>query len=334
VRALADALVVALDMHGKSKSDLASSLALFPNVQRLEADCHWHSADVISAAPLAKLRALVLSHSVSHARMGRSAPCGGGQSCHACAAHGWQLLARVPCSTPRTPSQTMQRDDSPCLFAPCDQGWEAGSVPALSPTAAAGIQELHLYSHYPYPILSIEALRGCAQLRMLSLERCKVSDLGPLAGCVHLEELSTSVEVGSDFSDLAPLGGCVKLKKLWIAHSQMSDLAPLRGCVELKDISISNCYRLSSLEGLQACRQLERLNMPYCQLVTSLAPLSACAHLKMVNMRGTSVTSVEPLMACTQLEELRIAGLTRLPSGMASLKATLPQLLVIELVGM
>jgi hypothetical protein len=67
VRALADALVVALDMHGKSKSDLASALALFPNVQRLAADCDAASAAVISAAPLAKLKALVLSQTVSHA---------------------------------------------------------------------------------------------------------------------------------------------------------------------------------------------------------------------------------------------------------------------------
>jgi hypothetical protein len=109
VRALADALVETLDMHGKSAS-LASALALFPSVQRLEAESDEFSAAVISAAPLAKLKALVLSHlchAVSHARMGRSAPCGGGGN-RAMHAHGWQLLARVPCSALRAPSQSMQ----------------------------------------------------------------------------------------------------------------------------------------------------------------------------------------------------------------------------------
>jgi internalin A len=204
-------------------------------------------------------------------------------------------------------------------------------MPALSPTAAAGLQELHLSTRNYYPIVSIEAVRGYTQLRKLSLEHCKLSDLGPLAGCVHLEELSTSGydEVGN-ISDLTPLGGCAKLKKLWIAGSRVSDLAPLRGCVELQDLTIRSCSRLSSLEGLEACRQLERLDMFYCRSVSSLAPLSACAHLKMVNMSlCSSVTSVEPLMACTQLEELVILRLAADPPGLAALKAALPQLRII-----
>jgi Leucine-rich repeat (LRR) protein len=177
------------------------------------------------------------------------------------------------------------------------------SVPALSPTAAARLQELHLSgTQFQHPIVNIEALRGCTQLRKLSLQGgCRVSDLGPLAGCVHLEELSAG-SYGSYISDLAPLVGCAKLKKLWIVGSQVLDLGPLRGCVDLQDLNISDTH------------------------VSSLAPLSACAHLKMVYMSGTSVTSVEPLMACSKLEELYIDGLAENPLGLAALVVALPQL--------
>jgi hypothetical protein len=76
VRALADGLVVSLKMLGKSaSSDLASALARWPNVERLEADCDDNSAAVISAAPLTKLKALVLERWVSAWGVHGAAPC-------------------------------------------------------------------------------------------------------------------------------------------------------------------------------------------------------------------------------------------------------------------
>ncbi|KAG1663133.1 hypothetical protein FOA52_000655 [Chlamydomonas sp. UWO 241] len=48
-------------MHGEPASDLASALALWPHLERLAADCGDDSVAVISAAPLSKLRALVLA---------------------------------------------------------------------------------------------------------------------------------------------------------------------------------------------------------------------------------------------------------------------------------
>ncbi|KAG1680820.1 hypothetical protein FOA52_008153 [Chlamydomonas sp. UWO 241] len=94
---------------------------------------------------------------------------------------------------------------------------EEWSILALSRTAAAGLQELHLSNIIGCPVLDIEAIRGYAQLRTLSIEGCNISDLGPLAGCVHLEVLETCASYGStDVSDIAPLGSCAKLKKLSI----------------------------------------------------------------------------------------------------------------------
>ncbi|KAG1670179.1 hypothetical protein FOA52_000891 [Chlamydomonas sp. UWO 241] len=60
VRALADDLVVTVSMHGKPANELGSALALWPDVERLEADCDDVSATMISAAPLSKLMTLVL----------------------------------------------------------------------------------------------------------------------------------------------------------------------------------------------------------------------------------------------------------------------------------
>ncbi|KAG1667526.1 hypothetical protein FOA52_013716 [Chlamydomonas sp. UWO 241] len=62
VRALTDGLVVTLSMHGKSASELGSALVLWPHVQRLDADCDVDSAAVIRAAPLSKLKTLVVAH--------------------------------------------------------------------------------------------------------------------------------------------------------------------------------------------------------------------------------------------------------------------------------
>ncbi|KAG1678365.1 hypothetical protein FOA52_015131 [Chlamydomonas sp. UWO 241] len=299
VRALTDGLIVSLSMHGNSAADLASALARWPHVQRLEADCDAHGAVVISAAPLAKLRVLVL------------------YKCTVAKSEEWSMLA-------------------------------------LSRTAAAGLQELHVStsSHFQYSTLSIEAVRGCAELRKLSVKGCYVSDLGPLADCDHLEDLSTCEHMGSNVSDLAPLGGCAKLKKLSIAGSEFSDLAPLRGCVELLYLNVGACGRLVSLKGLQGCSKLEcldmacltvssleplsgcgqlkRLDMGYCSSVASLAPLSACTNLTMLNMRAcTSVASVEPLTACVQLEELSTVGLAEHLRGLAALKAAMPRLRVV-----
>jgi hypothetical protein len=91
VRALADSHVVALRMHEKSPTDLAVALALFPRVQRLEADCDVHSAGVISAAPLSRLQALTLRNLVRHTDW-RDAR-------HACVAHGSGRQTSAPCRT-------------------------------------------------------------------------------------------------------------------------------------------------------------------------------------------------------------------------------------------
>ncbi|KAG1662913.1 hypothetical protein FOA52_009696 [Chlamydomonas sp. UWO 241] len=164
------------------------------------------------------------------------------------------------------------------------------SVPALSLTASAGLEELCFNAHiFPRSstLLSLkEAVRGCSQLCTLSLKGCRVLDLSALADCVHLEKLSAFGFIGcfsSFISDLAPLGGCAKLKDLSVVYSLVSDLAPLGSCVELQDLSIGGCPRLESLEGLQACRELERLGMNSLP-VSSLEPLSACAQLKDLNI--------------------------------------------------
>ncbi|KAG1670182.1 hypothetical protein FOA52_000894 [Chlamydomonas sp. UWO 241] len=92
VRALADGLVVSVAMHGRPANELGSALARWPNVQRLLADCDDDCAAVISAAPLPKLKELVLEYT------------GGGEEC---------------------------------------------SVLALSCTAAAGLEEMHLIDQEP-----------------------------------------------------------------------------------------------------------------------------------------------------------------------------------------
>ncbi|KAG1667514.1 hypothetical protein FOA52_013704 [Chlamydomonas sp. UWO 241] len=85
VRALADGLVVSVTMNGKPATELGSALAQWPDLQRLTADGDVHSAAVISAAPLSKLRALVLEY-----KAGEIAACMGGSARHA-----WVLPA--PC---------------------------------------------------------------------------------------------------------------------------------------------------------------------------------------------------------------------------------------------
>ncbi|KAG1673947.1 hypothetical protein FOA52_015702 [Chlamydomonas sp. UWO 241] len=327
VRALADGLVTSLSMLGKSAADLASALAVWPNVRTLETyyDDDERSA-VISAAPLSKLLVLVLEYQYP-----QGGPCGGAR-----------------------------------------REWSA--APALSRTAAAGLQELHLADPYCHdrPVSGIKTLRDCSQLRKLSLHGCNISSLGPLAGCVHLE-LSTWGD--GVFSDLAPLRGCSQQKKLWIPGSQVSDLAPLRGCVKLQDLKIRMCG-VSSLEGLQACSQLKHVYMFSCDRVISLAPLSACVQLESLTMvlcssvtslsqlstccqlefllmqlcpsvtslaplsactllntlridSCTSVFSVEPLIACTQLKELAIGRLAGQLHGLLELKAAMPRLRVL-----
>ncbi|KAG1679842.1 hypothetical protein FOA52_012755 [Chlamydomonas sp. UWO 241] len=319
VRALVDDLVVTVTMQAKSlaAADLGAALARWPNVQTLSADCDVHSAAVISAAPLSKLKALLLEHT-------------GG-----------------------------------------DAEW---IVSALSHTAAAGLERLHLVGQYPHPIVSIESVRDCTQLRKLSLKACKARTLGPLAGCVHLEELAASEVMGRD---ITPVGSCAKLKKLALWGDEVSDLTPLQGCVELQDLNISRCTQLVSLQGLEAlsklqclymygcervsslevlpacselkhlniglcvsvanlsplsaCRQLEHLDIALCMGLTSLAPLSACANLKKLNMGYcTGVASVEPLAACARLEQLRIGGLTEPLPGMDALVTALPQLRIVR----
>ncbi|KAG1671679.1 hypothetical protein FOA52_007470 [Chlamydomonas sp. UWO 241] len=111
-------------MENKPASALGYALGLWPDIERLEADCDVDSVSVISGAPLCKLKALSLVNRV------------GGQE------------------------------------------W---SVPALSQTAAAGLQELHFSNSYnPIPNLSIETVRGYSQLRKLSLFGCNISDLEDL----------------------------------------------------------------------------------------------------------------------------------------------------------
>jgi hypothetical protein len=92
VMALADGLVVSVTMHGKS-ADLASALDLWPDVERLAADCDDDSAAVISAAPLPKLRELVLKHAVRFVPCGRHAHA----RCKEGAASRLSSLARVTC---------------------------------------------------------------------------------------------------------------------------------------------------------------------------------------------------------------------------------------------
>ena len=71
VRALADGSVVTLTMRGEPAIDLASALARWPNVTHLSVDCDVHSVAVLRAAPLPKLKALVLEHrGVSQALQG------------------------------------------------------------------------------------------------------------------------------------------------------------------------------------------------------------------------------------------------------------------------
>ncbi|KAG1667520.1 hypothetical protein FOA52_013710 [Chlamydomonas sp. UWO 241] len=199
-------------------------------------------------------------------------------------------------------------------------GGEECSVPALSHTAAAGLQELQVTSsHYQNLILSIEAVRSCARLRTPVVKDCTVSNLSALAGCAHLEELAT-VSWHGNISDLAPLGGCAKLKKLWIPDSQVPDLAPLHNCVDLRDINIGGCVCLVSLEGLQAFSKLERLIMSYLS-VTSLEPLSACGQLRTLDINVcASVSSLAPLSASRQLERLGMSWCSSV-SSLAPLSA-------------
>ncbi|KAG1670157.1 hypothetical protein FOA52_000869 [Chlamydomonas sp. UWO 241] len=95
------------------------------------------------------------------------------------------------------------------------------SVPALSRTATAGLEELcfnaRMFPRSSTLLILEEAVRGCSQLCTLSLSGCRVLDLSALAGCVHLEKLSAFGFIGcfsSDISDLASLGGCAKLEEL------------------------------------------------------------------------------------------------------------------------
>ena len=142
-------------MRGEPAIDLASALARWPNVTRLEADCDVHSADVISAAPLSKLKALSLEYMVRHAH-GLRAPC---MRCNrAMHAH---ILESAPCARAYalcmggslwhacSKQRAMQRcasrapHDCQCLHTrpTClvQGGGSCGGVPALSRTAAAGL---------------------------------------------------------------------------------------------------------------------------------------------------------------------------------------------------
>ncbi|KAG1678370.1 hypothetical protein FOA52_015136 [Chlamydomonas sp. UWO 241] len=52
-------------MQNEPAAELGSALARWPNVERLAADCDDDSAAVISAAPLSKLKALVLERTLT-----------------------------------------------------------------------------------------------------------------------------------------------------------------------------------------------------------------------------------------------------------------------------
>jgi Leucine-rich repeat (LRR) protein len=190
-------------------------------------------------------------------------------------------------------------------------------------TAAAGIwQQLHMTPQRP--TLIIEAVRSFVKLETLSIERSTISDLTPLSGGA-LQDLSLGF---CTIPDLTPLGGCAQLRNLSLWGSSVSDLRQLQGCAaQIQELNIGDCTRLSSLEGLQACGKLEDINISGCANIKSLAPLSACTLLRELCIyRCTGVTIVEPLQACSQLE--RLVGTSDLSnlSGLAELKAALPQL--------
>ncbi|KAG1670181.1 hypothetical protein FOA52_000893 [Chlamydomonas sp. UWO 241] len=243
---------------------------------RLAVDFDDRSAAVIRAAPLPKLRALSLVFKAC-SQLERLTADGD--------AHSAAVISAAPLSS--------------LFFEGGEKEW---SVPALSDTAAAGLEELRMTNcGNGIPDDSLRAVRSYTQLRTLVIEGCHVSDLGPLAGYVHLEELFIggiqTFSLDNIISDLSPLGGCSKLRKLWIGGTQV--------------------WSLGEPEGLQACSQLERLTAggdEHSADTISAAPLSKLKVLTFVVTGGGEEEEEEwsaPALSQTAaagLEELRITS--------------------------
>jgi Leucine-rich repeat (LRR) protein len=201
------------------------------------------------------------------------------------------------------------QNDEEVIFISGDD-MEAWSMPALSSTAAAGLQELHLINaNCRHHILDLQAVGSCINLTKLEIEDTFISSddtaLGALAPLTQLVELV--LKVGQVW-DLAPLRGCVQLKKLWVFLEDVTDLTQLQGLDLLTDLDISYTdypYKdgrvlltgLLSLEGLR-CSQLHRFSMRHAS-VSTLAPLSAALSLEVLDISSCKrVSSLAPLSGC------------------------------------
>ncbi|KAG1659384.1 hypothetical protein FOA52_007847 [Chlamydomonas sp. UWO 241] len=240
VRALADGLVVALTLH-ESATVFASALARWPNLQRLASHCDDDCAAVINAAPLCKLRSLVLEY---HAELASTygsaisdlAPLGG------CA-----KLKRL---------------------------WIVSSqVSDLAPLrGCVELQDLDI--SMSYSLGSLAGLEVFSKLERLNMLRLSVSSLEPLSACGQLKDLNISQ--CKALSSLAPLSACCQLERLNMAFcSSVSSFAPLSACTNLKKLNMSCCRSVPSVEPLATCAQLEELTIFGLAIVGHLPGLAA-----------------------------------------------------------
>ncbi|KAG1666512.1 hypothetical protein FOA52_014409 [Chlamydomonas sp. UWO 241] len=254
VKVLVDSLVVELAMHGKPASDLGSALALWPDVERLAADCDDGSAAVLSAAPLSKLRALVLEHmgvEWSVPAISRAAAAGLHELhvSSSCVASGRPVLS---IEAVRGCAQLRKLSLKGCKvsLAPL-----AGCVHLQELSIAASRNGSSDFSDLVAP------LDGCAKLKKLMIAGSQVTSLAPLRGCSELQDLNISK--CAQLVRLDGLEACSKLERLDMSHLSVSSLEPLSACRQLQDLNISSCSRLVSLDGLEACSKLERLDMSH-----------------------------------------------------------------------
>ncbi|KAG1674823.1 hypothetical protein FOA52_015210 [Chlamydomonas sp. UWO 241] len=221
--------------------NLTAALARWPGLADLRVSCYNECHLVLRAAPLPRLRKLVLCY----------------ETLFDFGNNRWDIWDMY---------------HNPNGRAVREHYW-VGSMPALSPTAAAGLTELHLIDDSNLgEYLSIAALSSCTQLQRLSIVRTSMDDLHPLASCAQLRSLSfLGVSLGGGgyfglgtYTALTPLTQLAQLRKLLIEDGIVPDLAPLAGCPRLSKLSLRNCSCITSVTQLLGVTQLQELNVMGC----------------------------------------------------------------------